>query len=185
MYISFNYFKSYKTCTYIYTTSYFIIVCSILYNTGYFNGVRWSRPSTISARVILARPKWSRPVISACPRWSRPVISARPRWSRPVISARVLSPMWACHNLTSPKRWWHGGRLMNAPSSQLTLCNVMLVHDYSMEEHFNLLWGYNTFQNYNCIAVSALTIDQRSRLYCIVRCYDRDNFVKHIMFLNV
>ena len=31
-----------------------------------------------------------------------PVISARPRWSRPVIWARVLSPMWSCHNLTSP-----------------------------------------------------------------------------------
>ena len=45
-----------------------------------YSGVRWSRPLTILARVISARP-----------RWSRPVISARTRWSRPVISARVLS----------------------------------------------------------------------------------------------
>ena len=32
MYISFNYFKSFNTCTYIYTTFYFIILCNVSYN---------------------------------------------------------------------------------------------------------------------------------------------------------
>ena len=59
---------------------------------------------------------------------------------------------------------------MNAPSSQLTLGNIMLVHDHSMAERFNLLCRYNTFQNYNCIAVSTLTIEQRSRLPYKVLC---------------
>ena len=34
------------------------------------------------------------------------------------------------------------------------MCHDMLVHDYSMVEQINLVCGYNTFQNYNCVAVS-------------------------------
>ena len=36
-YMSFNYLKSFNTCTYIYTTFYFIILCTVSYKVGYFD----------------------------------------------------------------------------------------------------------------------------------------------------
>ena len=35
MYVSCNHYKSFNTCTYIYTTFYFIILCAVSYNVSY------------------------------------------------------------------------------------------------------------------------------------------------------